>query len=99
MEQARHGHNADGAFEASGINGRMIHISPAAEMVVIKPAPHPGAGAGSAHPPTLPAWAALAQRCQAAGLDSRRAPDSTHEGTPRLKIPSTCSSSGATLCG
>ena len=55
MEQARHGHNANGAFEASGINGRMIHISPAAEMVAIKPSSHPGAGAGAAHPLTLPA--------------------------------------------
>ena len=98
MEQARHGHNADGVFEASGINGRMIHISPAAEMVVIKPSSHPGAGAGSAHPPTLPARAALAQRCQAVGLDSRRAPDSTHEGTQRLKLPSTRNSVAATLC-
>ena len=79
MEQARHGHNADGAFEASGINGRMIHISPAAEMVVIKPSSRPGAGAGAAHPLTLPAWAALAQRCQGVGRGWWRAPSSTHE--------------------
>ena len=54
-------HNADGAYEASGIHGQMIHINPAAEMVVVKLASHPVAGAGFTHPMTLRAWAALAQ--------------------------------------
>ena len=54
-------HNADGAFEASGVNGQMVHINPAAEMVVIKLASHPVAGAGFTHATTLKAWAALAQ--------------------------------------
>ena len=54
-------HNADGAFEASGVHGQMLHINPAAEMVVVKLSSHPVAGAGFTHPLTLKAWAALAQ--------------------------------------
>jgi len=54
-------HNADGAYEASGVHGQMIHINPAAEMVVVKLSTHPVAGAGFTHPLTLRAWAALAQ--------------------------------------
>ncbi len=53
-------HNADGAFEASGVHGQMIHINPAAEMVVVKLSSHPVAGAGFTHPLTLRAWDALA---------------------------------------
>jgi CubicO group peptidase (beta-lactamase class C family) len=54
-------HNADGAYEASGVHGNMIHINPAAEMVVVKLSSHPIAGAGFTHPMTLKAWEALAQ--------------------------------------
>lgn len=54
-------HNADGAFEASGVNGQMVHINPAAEMVVVKLSSHPVAGAGFTHPLTLKAWEALAK--------------------------------------
>ncbi len=54
-------HNADGAFEASGVHGQMVHINPAAEMVVVKLSSHPFAGAGPTHPLTLRAWAALAK--------------------------------------
>ena len=54
-------HNADGAYEASGVHGQMIHINPAAEMVVVKLSTHPVPGAGFTHPVTLRAWAALAQ--------------------------------------
>ena len=54
-------HNADGAYEASGIHGQMVHINPVAEMVVVKLSSHPVAGAGFTHPLTLKAWAALAQ--------------------------------------
>ena len=54
-------HNADGAFEASGVHGQMIHVNPAAEMVVIKLSSHPIAGAGPTHPLTLRAWEALAK--------------------------------------
>ncbi|WP_233259524.1 serine hydrolase [Ramlibacter sp. WS9] len=53
-------HNADGAFEASGVNGQMLHVNPAAEMVVVKLSSHPVAGAGFTHPLTLKAWDALA---------------------------------------
>lgn len=53
--------NADGAFEASGVNGQMLHVNPAAEMVVIKLSSHPVAGAGYTHPLTLRAWDALAR--------------------------------------
>jgi CubicO group peptidase (beta-lactamase class C family) len=54
-------HNADGAYEASGIHGQMIHVNPTSEMVVVKLASHPVAGAGFTHAMTLKAWAALAQ--------------------------------------
>jgi len=54
-------HDADGSFEASGVHGQMVHINPAAEMVVVKLSSHPVAGAGFTHPLTLKAWAALAQ--------------------------------------
>ncbi len=54
-------HNADGAFEASGIHGQMIHINPAAQMVVVKLSSHPVAGAGFTHAYTLKAWDALAK--------------------------------------
>jgi CubicO group peptidase (beta-lactamase class C family) len=54
-------HNPDGAFEASGIHGQMIHINPAAELVVVKLSGHPVAGAAFTHALTLKAWAALAQ--------------------------------------
>jgi len=54
-------HNADGAFEASGVYGQMIHINPAAKMVVVKLSSHPVAGAGFTHPLTLKAWDALAK--------------------------------------
>lgn len=57
-------HNADGAYEASGIHGQMIHINPKAEMVVVKLASHPVAAAGLTHPTTLKAWAALAKAVQ-----------------------------------
>ncbi|HSV58136.1 MAG TPA: serine hydrolase [Variovorax sp.] len=53
-------HNADGAFEASGVHGQMLHVNPAAEMVVVKLGSHPVAGAGLTHPVTLRAWDALA---------------------------------------
>lgn len=54
-------HNADGAYEASGVHGQMVHINPAAEMVVVKLSSHPVAGAGFTHPLTLKAWDALAR--------------------------------------
>jgi CubicO group peptidase (beta-lactamase class C family) len=53
-------HNADGAFEASGVHGQMLHVNPAAQMVVVKLSSHPVAGAGFTHGYTLKAWEALA---------------------------------------
>lgn len=53
-------HNADGAFEASGVHGQMVHVNPAAQMVVVKLSSHPVAGAGFTHGYTLKAWEALA---------------------------------------
>lgn len=58
-------HNADGAYEASGIHGQMIHVNPAAEMVVVKLSSHPVASAAFTHALTLKAWAALAQAVRA----------------------------------
>lgn len=57
-------HNADGAWEASGIHGQMLHINPQAEMVVVKLSSHPVASAAFTHALTLKAWAALAQAVQ-----------------------------------
>lgn len=54
-------HDADGAFEASGVHNQFIHVNPAAEMVVVKLSSHPVASAGATHPLTLRAWAALAK--------------------------------------
>ena len=53
-------HNADGAFEAAGVHGQMLHVNPAAEMVVVKLGSHPVAANGFTHPVTLRAWEALA---------------------------------------
>ena len=57
-------HNADGAWEASGIHGQMLHINPKAEMVVVKLSSHPVASAAFTHALTLKAWAVLAQAVQ-----------------------------------
>ncbi len=54
-------HNADGAYEASGIHGQMVHVNPAAEMVIVKLSSHPVASAAATHALTLKAWSALAQ--------------------------------------
>ena len=59
-------HNPDGAFEASGVNGQMIHVNPKAEMIVVKLSSHPIAGAGATQALTLKAWSALAQAVQEA---------------------------------
>lgn len=54
-------HNADGAFEAAGVHGQLVHVNPAAEMVVVKLSSHPLASPGPTHPLTLRAWDALAR--------------------------------------
>ena len=57
-------HNADGAFEASGVHGQMVHVNPKAEMVVVKFSSHPVPGAGATQALTLKAWTALAKADQ-----------------------------------
>ena len=57
-------HNADGAFEASGVHGQMVHVNPEAEMVVVKLSSHPIPGAGATQALTLKAWSALAKAVQ-----------------------------------
>ena len=53
-------HNADGAFEALGVHGQMIHINPAAGLVVVRLSSHPVASTAQTFPMTLPAMQALA---------------------------------------
>lgn len=54
-------HDGDGSFEASGVHGQMLHINPAAEMVVVKLSSHPVAANAFTHGNTMRAFRALAQ--------------------------------------
>ena len=54
------GHNADGAYEALGVHGQMIHINPAVGLVVVRLSSHPVASSGFTFPHTRPALEALA---------------------------------------
>src|SRR5690606_25758918 len=53
-------HNADGAFEALGVHGQMIHINPAVGMVMVRLSSHPIASSAETMPLSIPALAALA---------------------------------------
>ncbi|MBL4834389.1 MAG: serine hydrolase [Pseudomonas sp.] len=53
-------HNRDGAFEALGVHGQMIHVNPAAGLVVVRLSSHPIATSAVTFPITRPALAALA---------------------------------------
>ena len=53
-------HNPDGAFEALGIHGQMIHINPAVGLVMVRLSSHPVASSAQTMPLTIPAMAALA---------------------------------------
>lgn len=53
-------HNADGAFEALGVHGQMIHINPAVGMVMVRLSSHPIASSAQTMPLSIPALAALA---------------------------------------
>lgn len=53
-------HNPDGAFEAMGVHGQMIHINPAVGLVMVRLSSHPIASSGQTMPYTIPAMAALA---------------------------------------
>ncbi|MEH6389025.1 MAG: serine hydrolase [Pseudomonas profundi] len=53
-------HNDDGAFEALGVHGQMIHINPAVGMVMVRLSSHPVATSAETMPATISAMAALA---------------------------------------
>ena len=53
-------HNDDGAFEALGVHGQMIHINPAVGMVMVRLSSHPIASSAETMPLSIPALAALA---------------------------------------
>ena len=53
-------HNADGAYEASGIHGQYIHVNPAAEVVIVRLGSSPVAANGPAHPLHMRAFQAIA---------------------------------------
>lgn len=53
-------HNADGAYEALGVHGQMIHVNPAVGLVVVRLSSHPIASSAYTFPTTLPALRALA---------------------------------------
>jgi len=53
-------HNADGAYEALGAHGQMVHINPALGLVVVRLSSHPQASSGFTFDTTRPALEALA---------------------------------------
>ena len=53
-------HNPDGAIEALGIHGQMIHINPAVGLVMVRQSSHPIASSAATMPLSIPAMAALA---------------------------------------
>ncbi|PKM30277.1 MAG: 6-aminohexanoate hydrolase [Gammaproteobacteria bacterium HGW-Gammaproteobacteria-11] len=53
-------HNADGAYEALGVHGQMIHVNPTVGLVVVRLSSHPLASSAHTFPTTLPAMRALA---------------------------------------
>ncbi|WP_218510209.1 serine hydrolase [Variovorax sp. dw_308] len=53
-------HNADGAFEASGIYGQYIHVNPKAEVVIVRLGSTPGAANGPLHGLHMRAFQAIA---------------------------------------
>ena len=54
-------HNRDGAFELLGVHGQMIHVNPAAGLVLVRLSSHPVAASAAHFPTTRPAMAALAE--------------------------------------
>lgn len=53
-------HDADGSFEAKGLNGQHIHVNPAAELVIIKLSSHPLGNTIHTHTIDRRAFAAIA---------------------------------------
>lgn len=54
-------HNRDGAYEALGVHGQMIHVNPAVGLVLVRLSSHPVAGSAFTFPTTRLALAALAE--------------------------------------
>lgn len=54
-------HNPDGAYEALGVHGQMIHVNPAVGLVMVRLSSHPVASSGFTFPTTRPALEALAE--------------------------------------
>ncbi|MEQ8347357.1 MAG: serine hydrolase [Sneathiellaceae bacterium] len=53
-------HDADGSFEAKGLNGQHLHVNPAAELVIVKLSSHPVGGTLFTHALDRAAFAAIA---------------------------------------
>ncbi len=53
-------HDADGSFEAKGLNGQHIHVNPAADLVIVKLSSHPVGDTGFTHALDRKAFAAIA---------------------------------------
>ncbi len=53
-------HDADGSFEAKGLNGQHIHINPAAQLVIVKLSSHPNGDTIFTHELDRNAFAAIA---------------------------------------
>jgi CubicO group peptidase (beta-lactamase class C family) len=53
-------HDADGTFEAKGVNGQHIHVNPAAELVIVKLSSHPVPNTAFTHTLDRRAFAAIA---------------------------------------
>src|SRR5690606_16789853 len=60
-------HNDDGAYEALGVHGQMIHINPAVGTVMVRLSSHPVATSAQTMPVTIPAMAALADLLRESG--------------------------------
>jgi len=59
-------HDADGSFEAKGLNGQHLHINPAAEIVIVKLSSHPFGDTQFTHVIDRAAFAAITQSLRAA---------------------------------
>jgi CubicO group peptidase (beta-lactamase class C family) len=59
-------HDADGTFEAKGLNGQHVHVNPAAELVVVKLSSHPVPNTLFTHRLDRQAFAAIAAAARAA---------------------------------
>lgn len=53
-------HDADGSFEAKGLNGQHIHVNPAAELVIVKLSSHANGDTSFTHEIDRNAFAAIA---------------------------------------